>query len=332
MLFAVFADRGAPGATTAALAVASARGRPALVVEADPYGGDLALRLRPDGKRPMPKTPTVLGLAAGRSSSASSTPGSTGGSVWTNGSHVLSDLVRVVPGFMSAEQGGPLQWPALGATLANQGVPVFADVGRIHRGSPSMPVLTAADALIPVCRGDVGSVQHMLKRLEYLVPTVAEKAHRTPTVVPVVVAPRQRGEEMAKAVSELLAVSRVGPTVPFVTWLAWDPAGCTLLEHGEDPWAKGLRKSPLMKSARNCVRRLGLATGLDHAEPHAGPSQRRMPLGRKSSSKEGPGPEVLASGASERDAHRAKGAASDVWGGSRNGVVGGSDRRGGGGR
>lgn len=47
MLFAVCADRGAPGVTTAALALAAARGLPALVVEADPYGGDLALRLRP---------------------------------------------------------------------------------------------------------------------------------------------------------------------------------------------------------------------------------------------------------------------------------------------
>ncbi len=68
MLFAICADRGAPGSTTAALALASARGLPTIVVEADPYGGDLALRLRPDGKHPLAATPTVLSVAAGRSS------------------------------------------------------------------------------------------------------------------------------------------------------------------------------------------------------------------------------------------------------------------------
>ena len=60
MLFAICCDRGAPGATTTALALAAARGKPAVVVEADPYGGSLALRLRPGGKA-LPATPTVLG-------------------------------------------------------------------------------------------------------------------------------------------------------------------------------------------------------------------------------------------------------------------------------
>ena len=69
MLFAICADRGAPGSTTTALALAAARGLPAVVVEADPYGGDLALRVRRDGKRPLPTTPTVLSVApAGRPS------------------------------------------------------------------------------------------------------------------------------------------------------------------------------------------------------------------------------------------------------------------------
>lgn len=280
MLFAVCADRGSPGVTTAALALASARGLPALVVEADPYGGDLALRLRPDRRAPLPKTPTLLGLAAaGRSTpdrlTGERSSGSRSEGVWRAGSHALSDLVRVVPGFSVAEQGGPVMWPRLADTLATQSVPVFADVGRTHRGSPAMPILAAADAVVPVCRGDVGSVQHMVQRLEFLVPAVAEHSRRTPTVVPVVIAPRQRGEEMAKAVTELLAVSKVGPTVSFVAWLAWDPVGCTRLETGENPWAKPLRKSPLMDSARKAVRLLGLATGLDHAEPPAPKRQRR---------------------------------------------------------
>ena len=270
MLFAICADRGAPGSTTAALALASARGLPAIVVEADPYGGDLALRLRPDGKHPMAATPTVLSVAAGRSTERRHVPGSTPMrplDLWRSGSHELSGCVRVVPGFMNAEQGAAVMWPALASVLGLQRVPVFADVGRIHTGSPSMPILTAADAVIAVCRGDMGSVYHLVERLEALAPAVAERTGRTPMFLPMVVAPRQHGRQLAQEVSELLGASSVGPAVRYVGWLAWDSAGCGLLEDGGDPWQKPLRKSPLMISARTALRQVGLATGLEHSEP-----------------------------------------------------------------
>ena len=74
--------------------------------------------------------------------------------------------MRVVPGFMAAEHGTSMAWPVLASALESQSVPIFADLGRIHTGSPSMPIATAADALIIVCRGDMASVQHMVERLE----------------------------------------------------------------------------------------------------------------------------------------------------------------------
>ena len=270
MLFAICADRGAPGSTTAALALASARGLPAIVVEADAYGGDLALRLRPDGKHPLAATPTVLSVAAGRSSGQRHVPASTPMrplDLWRSGSHELSERVRVVPGFTNAEQGTSVAWAALASVLGSQTVPVFADVGRIHTGSPSMPILTDADAVIAVCRGDMGSVHHLVERLEALAPALAERTGRTPMILPMVVAPRQHGSQLAQAVSQLLGASAVGPAVRYVGWLAWDPAGCVLLEGGGDPWQKPLRKSPLMISARTALRQVGLATGLEHSEP-----------------------------------------------------------------
>jgi hypothetical protein len=270
MLFAICADRGAPGSTNTALALASARGLPAIVVEADPYGGDLALRLKPDAKHPLAATPTVLSVAAGRSTEHRYVPASTPMrrlDLWRSGSHELSERVRVVPGFMNAEQGGSMAWAALASALASQTVPVFADVGRIHTGSPSMPILTAADAVIAVCRGDMGSVHHMVERLEALAPAVAERTGRTPLFLPMVVAPRQHGSRLAQSVSQLLGASAVGPAVRYVGWLAWDPSGCSLLEDGGDPWQKPLRKSPLMTSARAALHQVGLATGLEHSEP-----------------------------------------------------------------
>lgn len=294
MLFAVCCDRGSPGSTTAALALAAARGLPAVVVEADPFGGDLALRLRPGGHE-LPATPTVLGMSAGRSNieptpapriarssdagrpmapTAEGGPGSVGVSprhldLWRMGSHQLSEHVRVVPGFLSAEQGSTLAWRAVAATARAQTVPVFADLGRIHTGSPSMPIAEAADALIVVCRGDRSSVEHLIRRLEHLVPAIAEKLGRPPLAVPVVITKHRHGSRHAAQVAELLAETSVGPTMRGAGWLAWDPDSVTALEGGGDPWASPLQRSPLMQSARKVMWLLGLATGLDHATPES---------------------------------------------------------------
>jgi hypothetical protein len=276
MLFAVCTDRGAPGSTTTALALAAARGLPAVVVEADPYGGDLALRIRYDGN-PLPTTPTVLSVSAGRSAQSTARPrtppgGPTGRrhrDLWLDGSHQASEHVRVVPGFMSAEQGTSMAWPVLASALRAQTVPVFVDLGRIHTGSPSVAVAAAADALIPVCRSDMASVQHLVDRLELLVPAIAERNGRPPIVLPVVVAPRQHGNAIAHSVAEILGETAVGPTLRGVSWLAWDPNAVARLECGADPWAKPLRRSPLMRSARKAMWMVGLATGLSHADPSA---------------------------------------------------------------
>jgi hypothetical protein len=250
MLFAVCADRGAPGSTTTALALAAARGLPAVVVEADPYGGDLALRLRPDGKHPLPEKMTVLGVGAGRSARRPVQPGPVGlpdhGArhldLWRDGSHQLTPLVRVVPGFLNAERGTSLAWPVVAAALQAQTVPVFADLGRIHTGSPSMPVAAAADALITVCRGDMASVHHMVDRLELLVTTIAEQNGRPPVVLPVVIAGRkQSGDRLAAAVAEILGDTKVAPALRGVGWLAWDGEAVGRLEDGGDPWARCTR-------------------------------------------------------------------------------------------
>lgn len=277
MLFAICADRGAPGSTTTALALAAARGLPAVVVEADPYGGDLALRVRQDGN-PLPTTPTVLSVAAGRSAqkpgqgprpTAAAPSDRRHRDLWRDGSHQVSEHVRVVPGFMAAEHGAALAWPVLASALEAQTVPVFADLGRIHSGSPSLSVAAAADALIPVCRNDMASVQHMVDRLELLVPAIADRNGRPPIVLPVVIAPRQHGGTIANSVAEILGATTVGPTLRGVSWLAWDPTAVAQLESGADPWAKPLNKSPLMKSARKVMWMIGLATGLSHADPSA---------------------------------------------------------------
>jgi len=156
----------------------------------------------------------------------------------------------------------------LAAALQAQTVPVFADLGRIHTGSPSMPLAVAADALITVCRGDMASVHHMVERLAMLVTTIAEQNGRPPVVLPAVIAGRrQSGDRLAAAVAEILGDTKVAPALRGVGWLAWDPAAVGQLEDGGDPWASPLKKSRLMRSARKVMWHLVMATGIDHAEP-----------------------------------------------------------------
>ena len=64
MLIGVCSDKGSPGATTTALTLASVWPTRALVVEADPNGGDLAIRLRTKDGAALPEAPTVLTVAA----------------------------------------------------------------------------------------------------------------------------------------------------------------------------------------------------------------------------------------------------------------------------
>ncbi|MEP9385550.1 hypothetical protein [Nocardioides sp. KR10-350] len=226
----------------------------------------------------MPATPTVLGIGAGQISDEPQRRGPIGlpsqvkgpryDDLGREGSHELSPLVRVVPGFMTAEQGAPTSWRVLADALKAQSTAVFADLGRIHSGSPSMPIVTAADAIIPVCRGDQVSVQTMTKRVELLVDAFAERNQRPPAVVPVVIANRKHGDAIAQMVAQILADSAAGAAVRSVAWVAWDPAGVAALDNGGDPWAKPLRNSPLMRSARKAMWHLGMATGLDHTEPN----------------------------------------------------------------
>ena len=50
-LIAVAADKGAPGVTTASVALAAVWPRPVLLAECDPAGGDLVYRLPGGGRR-----------------------------------------------------------------------------------------------------------------------------------------------------------------------------------------------------------------------------------------------------------------------------------------
>lgn len=163
-LVVVGSVKGAPGATTLAVALAACwptgqwRPRP-LVVEADPSGGDAAARFS------VPGSPGLVELAAAVRRPASP--------------RVLADCVQVLPGevpVVVGPSGGPQAaaavqaFAASGAELLRAGMgtsgSVLVDVGRFRE--ETAPLVAAADRLLLVVRGEVDALAHACGKVEEL--------------------------------------------------------------------------------------------------------------------------------------------------------------------
>lgn len=250
-MIAVGADKGSPGASATALVLASSWPEPATLVETDPWGGDLLLRVRRN-REVLADRETVLSLAA----AASAARDSEGRAPSMNSDLVarycqsLSAQVDVVPSPLLAERTQAVaDWRTLAAALSASARPVVADLGRIGAGSPTMPVAAAAQTLVMVCRGETASVIRLRERLLTLVPALAEAKGTAPKVIPVVISHHRYGPADA---ADLLAAFKDSPVEPFVPgagWLAWDEEALTRLYAGEDSSGRGLGKSRLMRSA-----------------------------------------------------------------------------------
>lgn len=161
-VLAVASVKHSPGATTLALALAtawatdSARQSAAVVVEADPAGGDLAARL---GLRAEP------GLASLAAEARHGGPIDVGAHA-----QPLPCGGWVVPAPLS-----PAAAEACVATLASRLSAAAApaeltvvDCGRWAPGSPADAVLAGCDRVVIVARPDLEGIDHVLVRLEAL--------------------------------------------------------------------------------------------------------------------------------------------------------------------
>lgn len=157
-LVAVAADKGAPGVSTATLALALTWPRAALLVECDPAGADLPWRLRGQGGRPLSVERGLVSLAA--ASRGRRDPGL----VWEHTQRLDGGLpVLVGPaGPEQAEAIGPA-WDGLAALLAAlPGTDVLADCGRLlTSAAPVAPLLQRADLVLLITRPTVAGVAHL---------------------------------------------------------------------------------------------------------------------------------------------------------------------------
>lgn len=163
MLVAFASAKGSPGVTTTVNVLGDVWPADVLVADFDPAGGDLALRHRDPEGEPLDPERGLLSLAAAARRGVAQNE---------LAYHVqrIDGGLDVVAGIARPEQVtgiGPV-WPALAHSLRAAGVDVLVDCGRVTPGTPVMPVLAAADAVVFVVRPSVESYAHLRERLHWL--------------------------------------------------------------------------------------------------------------------------------------------------------------------
>ncbi|MGD0560423.1 MAG: hypothetical protein ABSA93_36325, partial [Streptosporangiaceae bacterium] len=173
-LVSIAADKGAPGVTTTALALAAVWPRPVLLAECDPSGGDLVYRFpNANGEQLDPRRGLLsLAVAARR--------GGHPGQVWEHVQKLHGGL-DVLLGVTNAEQGSGLHllWGPLGKLLAGLGeVDVIADCGRLGTDGPHYDLLAESTALVLVTRPAFGEVIRLRDRASSLMTAFEKRGRR----------------------------------------------------------------------------------------------------------------------------------------------------------
>jgi len=159
-LIAVAADKGAPGVTTASVALAAVWPRPVLLAECDPAGGDIVYRLPGVGGTRLDPRRGLLSLAV------AARHGLRPHQVWEHTQKLYGGL-DVLAGVTSAEQGAGLDalWAVVGGLLSRiPDADVIADCGRIGVDGSHYDLLAEADAVVLITRASLAEVVRLRDR------------------------------------------------------------------------------------------------------------------------------------------------------------------------
>jgi MinD-like ATPase involved in chromosome partitioning or flagellar assembly len=193
--------KGSPGVTTGALLTAALWPRPVLLVDADPAGGDVALRLPgPDG--------SPLGVGRGLLSLLPTARRTLDPTLLFEHAQEVSGGIPVLAGLAGPEQAGAVGelWGVLArAFAALTGGDVIVDAGRVHSQAAHLPLLRQADMVTCVLRPTVPGVVHTRERLRQLEPVLHRADGSRPRIGLAVVAPADDRDTVAEVVHSIHA-------------------------------------------------------------------------------------------------------------------------------
>jgi hypothetical protein len=262
-LITLAADKGAPGVTTAALALASVWPNPVLLAECDPSGGDLMFRFpTPDGHQLDPRRGLLSLAVAGRRDYQQQ-------QVWQHAQKIHGGL-DVLVGVTNAEQGSGLSnlWGPLGTMLAAlPQADVIADCGRIGPDGPAYDLLAEAETVVLVTRPDLGDVVRLRDRAAVVATAMQRRGRRGFGVDVLVVAEPQQLKDAVAEVAYAVAQARV--PLRRAAGLARDPRGAELLR---GTWGGKLDRTLLLRSAREVAGQLAAPSAKQPAAQDAAPS------------------------------------------------------------
>ncbi|HEY2506781.1 MAG TPA: hypothetical protein VGI58_09700 [Streptosporangiaceae bacterium] len=237
-LYALTSAGGAPGTTTAAIALALTWPSPVIVAECDPSGGDILAGLLA-GHVPARRGLMELAIEAGRSYAAA-TAGLPGQLV-----PLAEDQnTMVLPGLTDPRQAAGLgpAWPAVASALTAQRADVIADCGRLDPSAEApLGVLAAARAVVIVVRPSLRQVWAARPRVDMLLALHADASRLALLVT-------GEGSYSRHEVAQALGL-------PVAAVLPHDARTAALLSDGVGR-RRGLLTSPLLRSASAAGRAL----------------------------------------------------------------------------
>jgi len=248
-LIALASVKGSPGVTTAATALAASwpEGRQVLLVEADPFGGDLAPRYA------MAPTGGLSSLfAAARRTLVPE-------DVWDHVDHLPGGLpVLFGLGGMHQAVANEKAWPIVAGALSALNADVVIDVGRLlpNLAGGVRDVLTRADALVVLCQSTLEAIVHLREALPGL---AGELRGRSLLVVPAGAA-----QFSAADIGRTLQVEVLAP-------MPEDPGAAAALANRRS--VKRLERTRLLRWADDTVR----ALGIDAISPVGSPVESNLP-------------------------------------------------------
>ena len=246
MLIAVAADKGAPGVTTTAVALAAVWPRPVLLAECDPAGGDIVYRLPGEGGDRLDPRRGLLSLAVAARRDLQAAQ------LWTHAQKLRGGL-DVLLGVTNADQGAGLEplWGPVGGALA--GLPqadVIADCGRLGPAGPYYDLLAHAAVIVLITRPSLGELVRLRDRAAVVSLAVRERGSAAARLGVLTVADH-RG--LSRALAEVGQVLGRDSAVSVLGGIAFEPRSAELLR-GE--WGGRLDKSLLIRTARQAAGRL----------------------------------------------------------------------------
>lgn len=243
MIVAVCADKGSPGVTTTATALAAVWPGERVLLEADPSGGDLALRLRSPEDGELAVSPTVTSLAADAREGVAA--GALARYAQPTG---LGFAVLIGPPTAEGMEPVARLWPRVADAAQTWPGTVIADVGRLQLRHAASPLAAAATAVVLVTRAAAREdLYHVRERASELAGRLGQGPHgRSPLAVVVVCTSASAGSAIAQ-VQQVLASQAATSTIPVAGAIAMDRRAVDALRGMP---GRRLASSDLLRSAR----------------------------------------------------------------------------------